>query len=59
MRKVALIPEPRAHVKNATDGVMKEGHPKLKPQPGWGLNQVPSGWQSDILPTVPTSHTKC
>ena len=42
------------------DGVAKEGRPKFNPQPGRGLNPGPSRWQSEILPTVPTSHkTKC
>ena len=41
----------------STDGVAKEGHPKFNPRPGQGLNQGPSGWQSEILPTVPTSQT--
>ena len=35
----------------------KEDHPKFNPRPGWGLNPGPSGWQSEILPTVPASHT--
>ena len=39
------------------DGVAKEGRPKFNPRPGRGLNPGPSGWQSEILPTVPTSHT--
>ena len=34
------------------------GHPKFNPRPGQGLNPGPSGWQSEILPTVPTSHTQ-
>ena len=33
----------------------KEGRPKFNPRPGRGLNSGPSGWQSEILPTVPTS----
>ena len=41
----------------STDGVAKEGHPKFNPQPDQGLNPGPSGYQSEILPTVPTSHT--
>ena len=38
-------------------GVAKEGCLKFNPRPGRGLNPEPSGWQSEILPTVPTSHT--
>ena len=41
----------------STDGVAKEGRPKFNPRPGRGLNPGPHGWQSEILPTVPTSHT--
>ena len=41
-----------------TDGVAKEGHPKFNPRPGRGLNPGPPGWQSEILPTVATSHTQ-
>ena len=41
----------------STDGVAKEGRPKFNPRPGRRLNPGPSGWQSEILPTVPTSHT--
>ena len=40
-----------------TRPVAKEGRPKFNPRPGRGLNPGPSGWQSEILPTVPTSHT--
>ena len=39
------------------DGVAKEGRPKFNPRPGRRLNPRPSGWQSEILPTMPTSHT--
>ena len=35
----------------------KEGRPKFNPRPGRGLNPGPSGWQSEIILTVPTSHT--
>ena len=38
------------------DSVAKTGRPKFNPRPGWGLNPGPSGLQSEILPTVPTSH---
>ena len=40
------------------DDVAKKGHPKFNPQPGWGLNPGPSGWHSEILPTVswPSTH---
>ena len=41
----------------STDGVAKEGLLKFNPRPGRGVNSGPSGWQSEILPTVPTSHT--
>ena len=34
----------------------RRSRPKFNPRPGWGLNPGPSGWQSDILPSVPTSH---
>ena len=37
------------------DGVTKEGLPKFNPRPGRGLNPGTSGWQSEILPTAPTS----
>ena len=40
-----------------TDGVVKEGRPKFNLRPGRGLNQGPSGWQSEVSPTVTTSHT--
>ena len=40
-----------------TDGVAKEGLPKFNPRPGRELNPGPPGWQSEILPTVPTSHS--
>ena len=38
--------------------MVKEGHPKFSTQPGWGFNPGPSGWQSEILPTVSTSHAQ-
>ena len=41
----------------STDGVAKEGLPKFNPRPGRGLNPGPSGWQSEVLQTVLTSHT--
>ena len=40
-----------------TDGVAKEGLSKFNPRPGRELNPGPPGWQSEILPTVPTSHS--
>ena len=40
----------------STDSVAKEGRPKFNPRPGRGLNPGPPGWQSKVLPTVPTSH---
>ena len=36
----------------STDG---EGRPKFNPRSGLGLNPEPSGWQSVILPNLPTS----
>ena len=36
----------------------KEGRPKFNPRPGRGLNPGPPGWQPEILPAVPTSHTQ-
>ena len=47
-----LLASPLEHV-----GVAKECCPKFNPQQGRGLNLQPSGWQSEILPNVPTSHT--
>ena len=41
------------------DIVAKEGCLKFNPRPGRGLNPGPSGWQSEILPTVPTLHNQC
>ena len=38
------------------DGLAKESCPKYNPQPGWGLNPGPRGWQSEILATVLTLH---
>ena len=40
-------------------GVVKEGCPKFNPRPRQGLNLGPPGWQSEIIPTVLTSHTSC
>ena len=36
---------------------MKEGRLKFNSRPGGVLNPEPSGWPSEILLTVPTSHT--
>ena len=41
----------------STDGVAKEGRLKFNPRPGGVLNPEPSAWPSEILLTVPTSHT--
>ena len=38
--------------------MLKESRPKSNPRPGRGSIPGPTGWQSEILPTVATSYTQ-